>query len=214
MLKKDLSQQSNSELKKAQLGRQLRACRKQQSLTMQFVADSAGLSVGFISQVERGLTVPSLASLVAIAGVLQQPISRFLDQPVAGSELTRQRDRVPYNVAAGSLSYERLSTNFTGSSLRSVIVHEPPGHRVEPISHEGEEMFYVLAGEITVEIDGCRTILLCGDSIHFDSQRTHSTWNHTTGTASILWCGTMDVFGDDEPDPIHKLHVNPPSETN
>ena len=61
----------------------------------------------------------------------------------------------------------------------------------------------VLDGEITVEIEGSTEILKKGASIHFDSRRVHSTWNHGSSTASILWCGTMDVFGD-APAPIHK----------
>jgi len=67
-------------------------------------------------------------------------------------------------------------------------------------------MFYVIDGEITVEIEGDAEILRKGDSIHFNSKRVHSTWNHATKTASILWCGTMDVFGD-APAPIHKEAV-------
>ncbi len=202
MLKKSNAQEHSHDPQG--LGRQLRSCRKELGLTMQAVADSAGLSVGFISQVERGITAPSLASLVSIANVLQKPLGHFLQQPSSGTQLTRQNDRVSYNVVGGGLSYERLSANFPGSTLRSVIVHEPPGHRAEPISHEGEEMFYVLSGEITVELEGERTVLSSGDSIHFDSRKVHSTWNHSTEIASILWCGTMDVFGDGDPDPIHK----------
>lgn len=202
MLKKSNSQEHSHDPEG--LGRQLRACRKELGFTMQFVADSAGLSVGFISQVERGITAPSLASLVSIANVLQKPLSHFLQQPSSGTELTRQGDRVSYKVVGGSLSYERLSANFPGSTLRSVIVHEPPGHRAEPITHAGEEMFFVLNGEISVEVEGTRTVLGSGDSIHFDSRKVHSTWNHSTEIASILWCGTMDVFGDGDPDPIHK----------
>jgi transcriptional regulator with XRE-family HTH domain len=204
MLKKQVKKAGVAGHDAVELGRQLRACRKELSLTMQAVADAAGLSVGFISQVERGLTAPSLGSLVSIAAVLKKPLSHFLEQPASARELTRQSDRVTYKVGGGGLSYERLSTNFPGSTLRSVIVHEPPGHRAEPISHEGEEMFFVLHGEITVEIESHRSILKAGDSIHFDSRKTHSTWNHSTDIASILWCGTMDVFGDGEPDPIHK----------
>lgn len=188
----------------AGLGRQLRLSRKELGLTMQSVADAAGLSVGFISQVERGITAPSLGSLVSIANALQKPLSHFLQQPARASEMTRRDDRISYKVGGGSLSYERLSANFPGSTLRSVIVHEPPGHRAEPISHEGEEMFFVLHGEITVELEGRQTVLGSGDSIHFDSRKIHSTWNHSTEIASILWCGTMDVFGDGDPDPIHK----------
>jgi len=139
------------------LGKALRSRRKEIGLTMQQVADAAGLSVGFISQVERGLTAPSLGSLASLAGVLDTPIGNFLDQPASGVATTRGINRHAYSVAGADVSYERLSTSFTNSQLHSVIVHEPPGHRSEPISHQ---------------------------------------------VASILWCGTMDIFGD-APLPIH-----------
>jgi len=211
MLKKPIHTGETVGHDSAALGGALRASRKALGLTMQTVADRAGLSVGFISQVERGITAPSLASLVSIASVLDKPLSDFLPQSTKARELTRQSDRVQYKVADGGLSYERISTTFQGSTLRSVVVHEPPGHRVEPISHAGEEMFYVLSGEITVEIESQRSILRAGDSIHFDSRKVHSTWNHSDQTASVLWCGTMDVFGDGDPDPIHKTSVPPGS---
>lgn len=185
------------------LGEALRTRRKELGLTMQAVADGAGLSVGFISQVERNLTAPSLGSLVSISEVLQTPISQFLEQPRGTEDLTREAARRQYAVPGAKPVYERLSTKFESSSLHSVIVHEPPGHRGEPISHRGEEMFYMLDGEITVEIEGKREVLRKGDSIHFDSHRVHSTWNHTDRTASLVWCGTMDIFGD-APAPIHK----------
>lgn len=189
------------------LGGLLRARRKGLGLTMQSVADQAGLSVGFISQVERGLTAPSLASLVSLAEVLKTDITSFLQQPPTTGQTTHKVSRLAYSVSGADVSYERLSTSFNGSQLHSVIVHEPPGRRAEPISHRGEEMFYLIDGEITVEIEGDAEILCKGDSIHFDSRRVHSTWNHTTKTASILWCGTMDVFGD-APAPIHKEAAN------
>ncbi|EAR51883.1 probable transcriptional regulator [Oceanicola granulosus HTCC2516] len=170
---------------------------------MQTVADEAGLSVGFISQIERGLTAPSLSSLATIAEVLGASIPEFLDRPKRGSETTRQAMREVFALAASDMSYERISSSFRGSQLYSVIVHEPPGHRGEPISHRGEEMFFVLAGEVTVEIEGTIDVLRSGDSVHFDSTRVHSTWNDTDRTASFLWCGTMDIFGD-APGPIHE----------
>ncbi|WP_083601464.1 helix-turn-helix domain-containing protein [Wenxinia saemankumensis] len=184
-----------------ELGSALRNRRKQLKMSMQTVADKAGLSVGFISQVERGLTSPSLSSLVGIAEVLKAPISDFLDQPEAVGT-TRGNHRETYFVDPAGPNYERISSKFPGMQLYSVIVHEPPGFRAEPISHRGEEMFFILAGEVTVEIEGTVEILLTGDSIHFDSTRVHSTWNHTTEPTSILWIGTMDIFGD-APSPIH-----------
>ncbi|MEM8729389.1 MAG: cupin domain-containing protein [Pseudomonadota bacterium] len=199
-------------LVKPVLGEALRLRRKELKLSMQTVADRAGLSVGFISQVERSLTAPSLASLVSITRVLDIPLSSLLDQPSDGAEMTRQTGRPTYTVPGAEMAYERLSATFPHSQLHSVIVHEPPGYRSEPISHEGEEMFYVLAGAITVEIEGAVRVLNTGDSIHFDSRRTHATWNHSAEPASILWCGTMDVFRD-APAPIHKSPLDQPART-
>lgn len=207
MLKK--SAQNHGEMR-GHLGDALRARRKELKLSMQSVADQAGLSVGFISQVERGLTAPSLGSLASIAGVLSIPLKDVLDQPDSAGEMTRSDQRPVYSVPGAPKTYERLSTVFDHSRIHSVIVHEPPGHEDEPISHEGEEMFYILAGSITVEIEGEVTVLKTGDSLHFDSRRVHATWNHTDEPASILWCGTLDVFGD-APAPLHKSPLDQPS---
>lgn len=201
MLKKD-TQYQHSE--KMELANKLRLARKEVPLTMQHVADQAGLSVGFISQVERGITVPSLGSLVSIAKVLGKPVSFFLENESIGSELTRRGDRQSFEVAEGSVSYERLSTSFQNSKLHSVIIHEPPGHRMEPISHDGEELIFILQGEMSVEIEGEITLLRQGDSMHFDSTRIHAIWNHGVETTSVLWCGTLEIFGDGDPNPIHK----------
>lgn len=179
------------------LGTRLRDRRQELGLTLKEVADRAGLSVGFISQIERGITTPSLSSLVSVSRVLDMHVSDFLAQPRGAAPLTRRAERPRYAVGGNALTYERLSANFPGSVLRSVIIHEPPGHSSEPISHEGEEIFFILEGALTVEVDGERTILQVGDSIHFPSTKTHSTWNHTISPAIILHTCTMDVFGDE-----------------
>lgn len=178
------------------LGTHLRGRRKELGLTMKDVADRAGLSVGFISQIERDITTPSLSSLVSVSRVLGVEVGAFLSQPRGDMALTRHDKRDVYAIGGNTVSYERISSAFPGNVLRSVIIHEPPGHRGEPIAHDGEEMMFVLAGSITVELDGERTILEPGDSLHFPSWRTHSTWNHTTSDATLLWVGTMDVFGE------------------
>jgi transcriptional regulator with XRE-family HTH domain len=175
----------------------LRARRKELGLTMQQVAERAGLSVGFISQIERGITIPSLSSLVSVSRVLGLQVGQFLSQPSTNALQTKHNERIPYAINKASITYERLSSSFPNNILRSVIINEPPGHRVEPISHEGEEMLFVLEGSITVELDGERSILERGDSIHFPSTKVHSTWNHSDVQATILWAGTMDIFGDE-----------------
>ena len=178
------------------LGARLRTRRLELSLTLKDVAEGAGLSVGFISQVERGLTAPSLSSLSAIARVLDTHLTRFLTSPSGASPSTHRDQRPVYTVDDNAMTYERISAAFPGSVLNSVIIHEPPGHRTEPIRHDGEEVFYILDGAITVYVDGDVTVLEAGDSIHFASTKRHSSWNHTTEPATILHVGTMDVFGE------------------
>ena len=165
---------------------------------MKEVALSSGLSIGFISQVERGLTSPSLTSLTAIANFLRSDVTNFLSQPKSKSSITRNEERDVYTINKNGLQYERLSDSFPGHTLNSVIIHEMPGHRTESISHEGEEFFFILEGAITIYIDGVVNILEAGDSLHFDSSRSHSAWNHTNKVTSVLHVCTMNVFGDQD----------------
>lgn len=167
-------------------------------MTLQDVADSAGFSVGFISQIERGITVPSLTSLVAVCRALKTDVGSFFQSPRVEAPITRRVGRPVYAVGGNAVTYERLSASFPGNVLRSTLIHEPPGFRSEPMSHEGEEIFFVVAGSVTIEIDGECTILEAGDSAHFPSSMTHVTWNHTTEPATIFHTCTMDVFGDGE----------------
>lgn len=178
------------------LGQRLRCRRKAKGLTLAEVARASNLTAGFISLVERDLATPSIASISGIAAVLGGSMGEFLDDPPRPEMLTRHDARQVYAVATGGLRYERLSNAFDGSHLRSVIIHEPPGHRSEPVSHPGEELIYVLSGALTVELEGSTTLLATGDSIHFSSQRTHASWNPGLETAVLLWCGTMDIFGE------------------
>jgi len=180
------------------LGGRLRLRRKELKLSMKEVAISSGLSIGFISQVERGLTSPSLTSLTAIANFLRSDVTNFLSQPKSKSSITRHQERDVYTINKNGLQYERLSDSFPGHTLNSVIIHEMPGHRTESISHEGEEFFFTLEGAITIYIDDVVNILEAGDSLHFDSSRSHSAWNHTNKVTTVLHVCTMNVFGDQD----------------
>ena len=178
------------------LGYLIRASRKDANLSMQTVAEKAGLSVGFISQVERNITVPSLASIKAIAAVLNKRVSFFLEEPINTDVTTRANKRNNFQVAEGGIDYEILSTNFPGSKIQSMIMCHPPGYQGEPMCHEGEELIFILEGELTLELAGQSYFLKRGDSIHFDSWDIHRIMNHTTDETISLWCGTISIFGD------------------
>ncbi len=178
------------------LTERLRRRRKELKLTLKDVAEKSGLSFSFISQIERGQTMPSLTSLVALSRALDSSINLFLDQPAGDSAETRHNKRVSYAVGPNSATYERLSTKFPGSVLSSALITEPPGRRTEPMRHEGEEFIFIVEGALTVEVEGTVYVLEQGDSLHYASTRTHTTWNHTDRIAVMLHTCTMEYFGD------------------
>jgi transcriptional regulator with XRE-family HTH domain len=202
MTPKTLAETGESDDGLSPMGIRLRNRRKGLKLTLQEVADASGFSVGFISQIERGITVPSLTSLISVCRVLKMDAGSFFTPPKNDQPFTRKQSRQAFGISGfpdNKLTYERLSASFPGNVLRSTLIHEPPGFRSEPMSHEGEEIYFILEGELTIELDGERTILGPGDTAHFPSTVVHVTWNHTPETTLIFHTCTMDVFGDGEP---------------
>ena len=181
----------------ADLGGKLRQRRKELGLTLEAVARQAGVTTGFISQVERNITSPSLASLTAMADALGTHVADFFNPPPKPEQTSRAKMREIYSSPGGGFDFERLSTSFDGSTLNGLMVHHPPGFIIEEMVHEGEEFYYVIKGALTLTVDGVRTVVGVGDSIHFNSMRPHSVHNETNETVTVLVVNTMDLFGDD-----------------
>lgn len=178
------------------IGAKLRQRRKGLGLTLEAVAKAAGVTTGFVSQVERNITSPSLASLTALAEALDSHITEFFAPPPKPEETSRAEMRAIYSSPGGGFDFERLSTSFSGSRLNGLLVHHPPGFVIEEMTHEGEEFYFVMKGALTLVVDGVRTVLGVGDSIHFDSGRPHSVHNETGETVTVLVVNTMELFGE------------------
>ncbi len=181
----------------ASLGHKLRQRRKKIGKTLQSVADEAGLSVGFISQVERDLSSPSLSSLINIAGALDTGVETFMRSPVKPGPVSRHNQRPAYTTGSTAPTYERLSDAFDGSLLNSVLMRLPPGYSAEEIAHDGEEMMFVVSGRILCSVDGDTRLLEEGDSVHFPSHLPHRTENPDETAATVLWVGTLRIFDND-----------------
>jgi len=183
--------------KATDLGGKLRQRRKELGLTLEAVATRVGVTTGFISQVERNITSPSLSSLTAMSEALDAHITDFFDPPPKPEQTSRAEMREIYASPGGGFEFERLSTSFPGSTLNGLLMHHPPGFVIEEMIHEGEEFYLVMKGALTLVVDGVRTILGVGDSIHFDSMRPHSVHNETAETVTVLVINTMELFGED-----------------
>lgn len=176
------------------VGALIRARRRQLHMTLQALGEAAGLSVGFLSQVERDQATPSLGALAGIARGLGVDVDYFIATPSAGNGVTRAGGRLSFSLPGSSMIYERLHTEFPGRGLSSFIMTVPPGHRSEMVHHEGDELLYVLEGEITQTVDGEAIRLSAGDSLHFRGSSDHSWANDSGKPARILWTGTMSIL--------------------
>ncbi len=176
------------------VGDKIREKRQSLRLTLQNLADSTDLSISFLSQIERGVTIPSLSSLTCVAEALGERPSYFLDQPPGRLAISKRGARQPYSVGPGTVTYERLSSEFDGSTLSSLKMNIPAGYKSETISHEGEEFVFVVCGKIRYVVDNAVYDLSVGDALHFDARRPHSIQNPTTEPAEVLSTVTLAVF--------------------
>lgn len=176
------------------VGAIIRARRRQMQMTLQELGDSAGVSVGYLSQVERDHATPSLGTLAQIARALGVGVDYFIATPNAKAALTRVGERRKFSVDGSSVIYERLGAEFPGNVLSSFILTVPPGYRSEVVRHEGEEILYVLEGAIVQRLDDEEIVMSAGDSLHFRGNRPHAWSNHTDQPARLLWTGSLTLF--------------------
>lgn len=176
------------------VGPLIRNLRRRQDRTLQQLGQDTGLSVGFLSQVEREIATPSLSALGSIARALDVEIEYFIASPASDSILTRAGEREIYWVDKDFMTYERLSTEFPGSLLSAYIVTMPPQFVSEPASHDGEEFVQQLEGRTVLEIDGESYTLNTGDTMHFRSTRTHRWFNSTDQISRVSWVGTSQIL--------------------
>lgn len=180
------------------LGMRLRTRRRELGRTMQELATASGLTVGFISQIERDISRPSLASLYAVARALETSVDQFLSEAP-----TRQRQKASHSTNRAKFSlgqtepvYEFLEPGFADASLNACITHVPPGFASETMRHEGEDFVYLIAGTMLYEVDGVEYALSAGDTLHFASHLPHKSRNPGTDVAIELWVGTMRLFSE------------------
>ena len=177
------------------IGKKLHALRKQKGLTLQQLGESAGLSAAFLSQVERELTSPSVASLASIARALDVAPSFFFPPPQGNGLLVHGYARQPFRMDDADVVYARLGGDLPERTLEPLHATYPPAYRGEELTHGGEEFYYVLAGQLVVLLDGEEYVLNPQDSMHFRSDRPHRLVNRGDVPVHVIAVTTPTLFG-------------------
>ncbi len=161
------------------IGQQVRVFRMQLHMTVAEVASQADLSPGMLSKIENGLTSPSLATLKALSGALNVPVTAFF------RKYEEERD-ASFVKAGRGLNIERRGTRaghqyqLLGHTVGKQMFVEPylisltEESDVFPLfQHDGVEFIYMLDGEVIYRHGGQTYRLTPGDSLFFDADAPH-----------------------------------------
>jgi transcriptional regulator with XRE-family HTH domain len=171
------------------VGERLRSIRQLRHCTLRTVADRAGVSESFLSQVERGRASASIASLRRIAGALGVSVSDLFEPSGLPQPRVLRREERPA-LAFGVLGRKLLLTPRPLSHLEVFVGELDPGGSTgpEPYAHgDSEELFVVLAGSVQLELGGELHELESGDSIDYRSSTPHRVANAGDDRAEVMW---------------------------
>lgn len=180
------------------LGQQIRSTRLSQSLTLETVSQRSGISIGALSQVERGKGNPAFFTLIKIAHALEVPLTSLLQLEVRTSPVVRadsRRPLAPHFFESDEVTSELLTPDLD-RQLQVCRYELPPGVTTEstPFVHHGEEFITVISGRCTVGLDEAEYELGRGDSIAYAASTPHWFGNPGTRKAELLFACTPPTF--------------------
>jgi len=173
-------------------GQRIRALRLRQKLTLVELARRTGYTAGFISQVERDITNPSITSLRKIAESLGEPVSTFLAETSPKNPVVRRHER-PRIMFFRARARDYVLTPSLAGYLQVIYTEVLPGggSGARPHTHESdEECAVVLKGQLKFWVGEEEYFLEAGDSITLSSRVPHRWKNAGRGQAAILWAMT------------------------
>lgn len=176
------------------IGALVRERRLARRLSVETLADNAGLSAGIVSMIERGQGNPSLSTLQKLAFALQIPLGQFLQGPRSTGMLVRADARKRLHPPEG-LVYELLTPDLN-RSLEMLRIQIPAGfdNRTQPFRHRGEECVHLLTGELQIHVGDEAFELGAGDTITYDPSFPHWYHNPTKEIALTLGVVTPPSF--------------------
>lgn len=178
-----------------QIGNKIKDLRIQKNLTQEELADRCELSKGFISQLERDLTSPSIATLIDILQCLGTDLKDFFDDSDDEQIAFKESDYFEKIDEELKNKVEWIIPNAQKNMMEPIRLTLAPGGSTYPDNpHEGEEFGYVLSGSIRLMI-GKRTIKVKkGESFYFTPSATHYIKASEKTGAVLIWVSTPPSF--------------------
>jgi len=174
-------------------GQRFRRLRTRRGLSLSQVAKATGVSVGFLSALERGQMRSSVSTLRRIARFYKTNIMSLFETNGDAQRLVRPQHRKILETSPG-VRMELLAWGNTAMEPHLFRI-QPGGNSGESYAHEGEEFLHVLRGEFEIWLNNKEHyVLRSGDSLYFESPTPHRWNNPGRSEAWILWVNTPPTF--------------------
>ncbi len=176
-----------------EIGQKIKDLRLKNGLTLEELASRSELTKGFLSQLERDLTSPSITTLSDILEALGANLSDFfLEEKKVKNVFSEDDffvdDRDDYKITW-------IIPNAQKNSMEPILIEIAPNKQtmiVEP--HEGEEFGYVMSGEIVLVIDDKKQKVKCGETFYLFGNKDHYLLNNRSTSATVMWITNPPIF--------------------
>ena len=173
----------------------LRDRRKMRRLSLKTVADSAGISIGMLSQIERGLSSPNFSTIKAICAALEMPLDWLFDPGKGHHEVVvRANERREMNLGENTMAKSLLTPDGV-RGIQMMLITIPPGmSSTAERMNEGYKCGAVLTGSLGLSVSEDVSILNAGDSFAFPASKTHQYWCEGDEPVELIWCVSPAIY--------------------
>ncbi|MED2215799.1 helix-turn-helix domain-containing protein [Bacillus thuringiensis] len=172
------------------VGQKIKAFRKAAGLTSKRLAELADITPSMLSQIEKGITNPSLQTLKLISAALNIALFNFFLEDTNTEELVvraNKRRKITFP-ESGNVSYELLSPNLDGSMELALMNLLPQtASSIDPVAHIGEEIAFILEGHVKLYLNDEVLLLNTGDSVKIPSYAKHKWENNSSNKVIVIF---------------------------
>lgn len=177
------------------IGDKIKRLRIKNSLTQEELADRSELTKGFISQVERDLTSPSIATLVDILEGLGTNLRDFFNETIEEKIVFSKDDAFESENEELKYNLKWIIPNAQKNAMEPILIElEENGRTKEDFPHEGEEFGYVISGNIYIHLGNEKLKVKKEESFYFNANSNHYISNAGKSKAKIIWVSTPPSF--------------------
>ena len=174
------------------IGQKIKELRMQNNLTLEELASRCELSKGFLSQLERNLTSPSITTLDDILEALGSNLSSFFNEEDRRI-IFREEDY--YVAQKDGTSVHWIVPNAQKNAMEPIILTLEKGCVSDVVApHNGEELCYILEGEVVLVDHEREYVLKCGETFYMNGKHKHFIRNDKEDVAKLLWVMTPPNF--------------------